>query len=196
MNTALIAVSALLAIALLALVGVLCILISGRERSNKPKNRFPRRYGKVFVRHGIDIRRQITGDGKGDYFADRSEEQPTCLADPTGVNSRLCLTNLRTGEELCAEFVSRMWIGRGTGGEYRRDFIVIRNDSMISRNHCVITRCGNGFSLSDLNSSNHTYLNDRQTVGEVPLKKGDIIRVGNTELRVRELWIYEGGEIC
>lgn len=62
------------------------------------------------------------------------------------------------------------------------------HDSEISRQHAELRWTGNGFILRDLKSSNGTYLNNDR-VDSSPLKTGDRIRVGQTEL------IFTGGPL-
>lgn len=178
MNTVIIAVAVLAVIALLASAGIMCYVI-GRNRTRKRRKN---QSGRVFVRQGIDVKKQMPSDGKGEYFAGGREEPPTCLADPALRTCRLWLDNQHTGETLCAEFASQIWIGREkTGG----NMLVIRGDSKISRKHCVIFQSGNSLYLQDMNSSNHTYLNGRRITEASALRNGDVIRVGDTEMRVR-----------
>ncbi len=52
----------------------------------------------------------------------------------------------------------------------------------VSRHHCRIWRSRDGYHLKDLDSTNHTYVNE-QPVIEVALKDGDHITVGQTILK-------------
>jgi pSer/pThr/pTyr-binding forkhead associated (FHA) protein len=50
--------------------------------------------------------------------------------------------------------------------------------AMISKRHCaVLVKSGQAF-LRDFESTNGTFVNDEQIKGEVPLKDGDILRLG------------------
>lgn len=62
---------------------------------------------------------------------------------------------------------------------------VIENNTSISRHHADIMRKGNEFFILDNNSTNHTYVNDKQAMpGEyVPIKSGDIIRLSDVSFR-------------
>ncbi|MFS0675149.1 FHA domain-containing protein [Ornithinibacillus sp. 179-J 7C1 HS] len=64
---------------------------------------------------------------------------------------------------------------------------VISFNSAISRTHCKITQTSRGFQLEDLQSTNGTYLNNvrLQAFEPVGLKNGDVIRLANTDFRVR-----------
>lgn len=59
-------------------------------------------------------------------------------------------------------------------------------NKMISRVHCRITREGNKLTITDLKSSNGTFVNKIRIQPNVPwpLKHGDIIRLANSDFRV------------
>src|SRR5436190_16667484 len=48
----------------------------------------------------------------------------------------------------------------------------------ISRRHCAIIRRETGWTVRDLGSRNGTHVNDERITTEVPLKAGDVLRVG------------------
>jgi pSer/pThr/pTyr-binding forkhead associated (FHA) protein len=59
----------------------------------------------------------------------------------------------------------------------------VANNVMVSRSHAdVITRSGRYF-VKDLNSTNHTYINEREVPPqcEMELQDGDLLRLGNEE---------------
>ena len=63
----------------------------------------------------------------------------------------------------------------------------IRDNSAISRTHAIIHAGPQGVSVEDAHSTNGTFVNDRR-LGEgeiVPIKKGDVIRLGNEEFEYR-----------
>lgn len=55
-------------------------------------------------------------------------------------------------------------------------------DIRASRAHARIDRQGEGYTVTDLSSSNGTFVNDRRLKGTVPLGPGDVIRIGSTLL--------------
>lgn len=63
---------------------------------------------------------------------------------------------------------------------------VISFNRMISRSHCKITRQGNQFAITDLNSANGTYVNriHLQPEQPCPIKNGDMVRLANSEFQV------------
>lgn len=55
------------------------------------------------------------------------------------------------------------------------------NESAVSRNHCKFVQAGKGYKLTDLGSTNGTYINGRR-ITEKELKVGDNITIGRTML--------------
>lgn len=55
-------------------------------------------------------------------------------------------------------------------------------DTWLSRQHAVLTYRAGQFWIEDT-STNGTFLNDRRVYGEAPLKSGDMLRMGRSELR-------------
>lgn len=64
-------------------------------------------------------------------------------------------------------------LGRGDDNEVRI------KDSSVSRKHARIISTTEGFFISDLNSTNGTFVNDKPTNDATPLTDGDMVRVGN-----------------
>lgn len=71
-------------------------------------------------------------------------------------------------------------IGRKAG--YHQ--LTIKDDLTISGNHCKIYQRNNKIYISDLNSTNGTYVNDNRVKGEMPLSNNDKIRIGQNEYRI------------
>ena len=63
------------------------------------------------------------------------------------------------------------------------DCVVIINDSNTSRHHAKVQRAGTGFVISDLNSTNGTYVNGARLATEHRLADGDTITVGAVTVR-------------
>ena len=67
-------------------------------------------------------------------------------------------------------------IGRTEGND-----LVIKDDTTISRNHAEIFQDDEGnIFLTDLNSSNGTFVNGNKLEDSIILKKKDIVKIGNT----------------
>lgn len=58
------------------------------------------------------------------------------------------------------------------------------NDTFTSSRHCRIEKKGNQFIVKDLRSRNGTYVNGTQVL-EANIKHGDVIQVGQTQIRVK-----------
>ena len=57
---------------------------------------------------------------------------------------------------------------------------------MISRVHCKVSRGESGYSVTDLNSSNGTFVNRQRLAPQrpYPVKNGDVIRIASTDFQV------------
>lgn len=56
--------------------------------------------------------------------------------------------------------------------------------AMISKRHCAVIVKNGKVSLRDFESTNGTFVNDQQIQGEVPLKDGDVLKVGPLSFKV------------
>lgn len=63
------------------------------------------------------------------------------------------------------------------------DCAIVVNDGNTSRHHAAILRAGSGFVVSDLGSTNGTYVNGARLVADHRLSDGDTITVGTVALR-------------
>ncbi len=70
-------------------------------------------------------------------------------------------------------------VGRAT----RADFIV--DAALVSRLHCRITADDESLEVTDLSSTNGTYVNGKR-IERAKLKNGDRLRVGRVELKVEK----------
>jgi pSer/pThr/pTyr-binding forkhead associated (FHA) protein len=71
-------------------------------------------------------------------------------------------------------------MGRSEGAEIRVD------DSFASSSHARLFRRGDFMWVEDMGSTNGTYLNGRQISSAERLKRGDVIRIGDSEYRYQE----------
>ena len=60
---------------------------------------------------------------------------------------------------------------------------IIINEASVSRQHARFVLVGDNVVVEDMGSSNGTFLNDVRTEGQVPLKDGDIVRLGTVLLK-------------
>ena len=72
-------------------------------------------------------------------------------------------------------------IGRGGQND-----LVLDGDEFASARHARIEVRGDGAWVLDLDSTNGTFVNGSRVVGTERLSQGDVLRVGETDLRVEE----------
>ena len=75
--------------------------------------------------------------------------------------------------------------GRVTIGKAEENGISIDGDPTVSRLHAVLERFDAGWCVSDLGSSNGTFVNGERTWTAQRLRHGDEVRVGHTRLLFR-----------
>lgn len=63
------------------------------------------------------------------------------------------------------------------------DCTIVVSDGNTSRHHARIGRSGSTFVISDLNSTNGTYVNGERLIADHRLSDGDIVTVGSVSLR-------------
>ena len=71
----------------------------------------------------------------------------------------------------------------GRGGQ---NDLVLDGDEFASARHARIEVRGDGVWVQDLDSTNGTYVNGSRVAGAQRLDTGDVLRVGETDLRVEE----------
>ena len=59
-------------------------------------------------------------------------------------------------------------------------------EGSVSSHHCEILLRGAEIVVRDLNSTNGTFINGHQVTGEAPLKPGQILRLGQVEMRLED----------
>jgi pSer/pThr/pTyr-binding forkhead associated (FHA) protein len=71
----------------------------------------------------------------------------------------------------------------GRGGQ---NDLVLDGDEFASARHVRIEARGDGVWVQDLDSTNGTFLNGARVVGAERMSPGDVLRVGETDLRVEQ----------
>jgi len=69
-----------------------------------------------------------------------------------------------------------------TAGRSVTNELVLEGET-VSRQHCRLTGQGTNLKITDLGSTNGTYVNDQPLKGSLPLQLGDLVRVGEHRLR-------------
>ena len=73
-----------------------------------------------------------------------------------------------------------------TVGRGEQNDLVLDGDEFASARHARIELRGDGVWVQDLDSTNGTYVNGSRVAGAQRLDAGDVLRVGETDLRVAE----------
>jgi hypothetical protein len=88
--------------------------------------------------------------------------------------------SLETGAEFAIGSTA-VTVGRGDGND-----LVLDGDEFASSRHAQIEARGDGVWVQDLDSTNGTFVNGARVVGAERMSPGDVLRVGETDLRVEE----------
>lgn len=100
---------------------------------------------------------------------------------PASAGSRLvCIAGPKAGEEFSLE-EGEYVIGRAT------DNPICIPDTSVSRKHVMVRKVGAGWAVSDLGSGNGTLVNGDVISDETPLANGDVVTLGDTELRFEDV---------
>lgn len=123
----------------------------------------------IKVAHRTTVQKTIHG------YGDRPDASPLTLLTVRlkGVNTSLggkTENELGNGQKLV--------IGRALEADVRLQ------DDQASRQHACLSVKDTELWLMDMQSTNGTKLNDQTVTGQVLVRNGDVIRIGNTEIRV------------
>jgi pSer/pThr/pTyr-binding forkhead associated (FHA) protein len=77
-------------------------------------------------------------------------------------------------------------VDRATIGKASENTIALSDDAAVSRLHAVFERFDSGWCVSDLGSSNGTWLNGERIWSQRRLREGDELRIGHTRILVRD----------
>lgn len=102
---------------------------------------------------------------------------PPAPPAPPGRAVLLALKGNDAGKSFELTAKPTLLIGRGVAAD------ITIWDIRASRVHCRIDHEGPAFRITDLDSSNGTYLNDERLRETRPLQPGDLVRIGSTVLR-------------
>lgn len=110
----------------------------------------------------------------------KSEPEKSEPLRPKGLPLRFTtVAGKKPGQEYRLSLVERIVIGRDEGCD-----LAVPEDTEVSGRHCELTLAGRAVELTDLKSTNGTLLNGARVVARQRIESGDLIRVGQTELRV------------
>ena len=169
----------LIALSFVLIVAVIIILCVWHGSNKKHYN------DQVFFWGGANAENgQIANDNN--YFKGVSDE----LNKTTVVSENLkkdyyksvafAINNLNTNERTTIRITDELIIGRVDGHKV----YCVNNDNAVSKTHCKIYLYLDKLYLADLNSSNHTFVNNKRITDPVLCKNGDVVKVGNTYLKI------------
>src|SRR6185436_3937716 len=111
-----------------------------------------------------------------------SAQVPAAKAEPQGAKL-VCLAGPQAGSEFVLEG-DEMVIGRAA------ENAISIPDTSVSRKHVLLRNTGSGWAASDMGSGNGTLVNSAAIAEETQLSNGDVITLGDTELK----FVMEGAE--
>jgi tetratricopeptide (TPR) repeat protein len=111
-----------------------------------------------------------------------SAQIPAARPAPKATAKLLCLAGPQAGNEYVLEG-DEMVVGRAA------DNAISIPDTSVSRKHVLLRNTGDGWAASDMGSGNGTLVNSAAIAEETPLSDGDVITLGDTELK----FVVEGG---
>lgn len=172
------------------IVAVLFVLAAGagiavfvvrKMNSSKSSNLGKRN---IIVNRGINVATGQIGSNQDKYFRGMSGEIDTiCINQmqkqgyvPPNSYTQIIFCNMESGHTITKNLTGCLDLGRGTWEE--TSFLHISENPMVSNRHCRILRENGAVYLEDLNSRNHTYLNNRKVAQRMQIKSGDIIALG------------------
>lgn len=85
-----------------------------------------------------------------------------------------------TGRCYDAYLENTLQIGRSENQTGNTPVLII-DDPMVSKKHCMLYRRGESILISDLQSTNHTYVNGSCIQGAVPITHGDHLVLGGSQ---------------
>src|SRR5688572_23139926 len=134
-------------------------------------------------------RRRPTSAGTGQAPAVRARRPSTAQAPAVKARAAeapviklVCLAGPQAGSEYVLEG-DEVVIGRAA------DNAISIPDTSVSRKHVLLRNTGSGWAASDMGSGNGTLVNSSAIAEETPLSDGDVITLGDTELKL----VVEGG---
>ena len=90
------------------------------------------------------------------------------------------LYQLYTGKCYDTYLENTLQIGR-VGSQKGNTPVLILDDPMVSKKHCMLYRRGDQILIQDLESTNHTYVNGSCIQGAVPITHGDHLSLGSSQ---------------
>ena len=146
------------------------------------KNKFQHLRRNIFIKGGIDVRKQVMGSDIGAYF--QESYHPGHTVSVTSNVWKISFFDMKTGQIHRYQFLDRFYIGRVAFQEMNVPQMVLSQDPQVSKQHCMIYERDGYLCIQDLGSKNHTYLNKKIIQTASYLYTGDILKVGHSSFRV------------
>ena len=101
---------------------------------------------------------------------------------PAGTKRKILIEIMNGPDDGHAVVCDTMPISMGRGSD---ETVHLPYDHLISRHHARITRTGGKFVLSDLNSTNGTFIGKKKIREDTVMETNRLFRVGATQLMIR-----------
>lgn len=161
---------------LLALV-IIVLLIKVLHRPKKGDH-------KVVIKGGVDIDSGKKGSDSGELFDGTHDPDGTLVVGRKQTAAfHVTLVNEATGESHSLRFRRMAGIGR-VEDRNMEQFLTIR-DPWVSHLQCCIYAKNGGLYLENRSRKNVTAVNGKRISDPHRLRSGDVIRIGNTRLKVK-----------
>lgn len=139
----------------------------------------------VHIKGGADIELGFIVDEKNYFKGLLDDRCDTVLIDMNNKNNsdaplKVTLKNMNDMSITTLLIKDSAVIGRidSDGSTY------VIEDTSVSKKHCVLYLYSGSLFIRDLNSTNHTYVNDQRITKDTVLRDGDRLKVGRTEFIV------------
>jgi hypothetical protein len=111
---------------------------------------------------------------------DLAQKSPPAPKPVAGLKIRLTVvTGMQKGHVYRLEIPERAILGRAASCE-----LSLNNDLEVSTQHAILQRRNGQLSIRDLNSTNGTSVNGVPIHNDFPIRTGDLLLLGRTELRI------------
>ena len=176
----LVAIIILIVVIALIAIAFLVVFLLGSSRSR-------RKNVDIHMSGGADLKKGfVTADNN--YFKGLSGDLENTVV-LNGYSKRqqeqnaksICLVHLMTSQSYHLTLQPQLIIGRSATNA---DFVV-KDDAAVSKQHCRLFCMGEAVYIEDMNSMNHTFVNNERVMSATRLKNGDTIRVAGTEFRLQ-----------
>lgn len=154
------------------------------NRKNGP-GKFLKLRKNILVKNGVDVKKQVLSSGSGEFFTGGIKECETSYINPSYSQAwKISFRHMDSGSISRFRFSGQMRIGRVPSAQPGEVCLVLQEDPKVSQNHCIVYEVKGNLCLEDQHSKNYTYLNGRRIDTPVFLTSGDIIRLGDTVLKI------------